>query len=259
MHNERENCHKTSETIPFRLNWATIFFLLPALENYLPGNPTENRRAFSILLFRFIHVQQVNAYIWNNTRKDGGFFPMESNNMPQRPQPKRPQKPPEPPAPLYACPDPYPPIEVDCVNPHYAQILKISFASSKSETTAVMQYAYQSWVLHTEFSEIANVMHHVAMVEMHHLEILGRLIDLLGGTPSYSCIQRNRQFPWNATMVFYGRMVRQMMQNNIAAEQDAIRQYQKQIQMIQDCHIQEILKRIIQDEELHIELFKKYL
>ena len=60
-------------------------------------------------------------------------------------------------------------------------------------------------------------------------------------------------------MVFYGRMVRQMMQNNIAGEQEAIRQYRKQIQIIQDCHIQEILKRIILDEELHIELFKKYL
>ena len=50
-----------------------------------------------------------------------------------------------------------------------------------------------------------------------------------------------------------------MMQNNIAGEQEAIRQYRKQIQIIQDCHIQEILKRIILDEELHIELFKKYL
>ena len=67
---------------------------------------------------------------------------MESN-MPQRPQPKRPQKPPEPPAPLYACPDPYPPIEVDCVNPHYAQLLKISFASSKSETTAGGRFFYK--------------------------------------------------------------------------------------------------------------------
>ena len=144
-------------------------------------------------------------------------------------------------------------------NPHYAQILKNSLASSKSETTAVMQYTYQSWVLAAEFSEIADTMQHISMVEMHHLQMLGRLIDLLGGTPSYCCVQRNRQFPWNATMVFYGRMVRQMMQNNIAGEQEAIRQYRKQIQIIQDCHIQEILKRIILDEELHIELFKKYL
>ena len=153
-------------------------------------------------------------------------------NMSQHSQPtRRPTKPPEAPAPLYACSEPYPPIKVEQPNPHYAQILKNSLASSKSETTAVM----------------------------HHLQMLGRLIDLLGGTPSYCCVQRNRQFPWNATMVFYGRMVRQMMQNNIAGEQEAIRQYRKQIQIIQDCHIQEIIKRIILDEELHIELFKKYL
>ena len=181
-------------------------------------------------------------------------------NMSQHSQPtRRPTKPPEAPAPLYACSEPYPPLKVEQPNPHYAQILKNSLASSKSETTAVMQYTYQSWVLAAEFSEIADTMRHISMVEMHHLQMLGRLIDLLGGTPSYCCVQRNRQFPWNATMVFYGRMVRQMMQNNIAGEQEAIRQYRKQIQIIQDCHIQEILKRIILDEELHIELFKKYL
>lgn len=183
-------------------------------------------------------------------------------NMPQQRIPQQKQQPPkqqEPPRTLYAAPDPYPAIEVDGPNPHYAQMLKMSLASPKSETTSVTQYVYQSWVLQSEFPEMSEAMHQVAKVEMHHLDIMGRLIDCLGGTPSYSCIQRNRQMPWNGSMVFYARMVRQMMQNNILAEQDAIRQYSKQIQMIQDVHVKAILGRIILDEELHIHLFKKYL
>ena len=184
-------------------------------------------------------------------------------NIPQSKQPMR-QKPPcppppEPKRPEYAAPDPYPSIQVDGPNPHYAQMLKMSLASPKSETTSITQYVYQSWVLQSEFPEISDVMHHVAMVEMHHLDMLGRLIDCLGGTPSYSCIQRNRQIPWNGSMVFYARMVRQMMQNNILAEQDAIRQYNKQIQTIQDSNVRDVLERIILDEEVHIKIFKQDL
>ncbi|BCI60285.1 ferritin-like domain-containing protein [Solibaculum mannosilyticum] len=170
-------------------------------------------------------------------------------------QPGRPDN-----APRYAAPEPYPSIQVCGPNKKYAQMLKIDLACPQSELTAVTQYVYQSWQLDPKLSQVSNTMRHVAMVEMHHLDMLGQLIVLLGGNPTFSCRQQGRQIIWDGGMVTYCHdSLAQMMKENIAAEEFAIETYQRQIKCIDDPNIVAILQRIILDEKVHLEIFHQYL
>lgn len=154
---------------------------------------------------------------------------------------------------------PYPPIQVAEPNLQYAQLLAIDLASAQSEITSIMQYVYQSWRLHGPYQKVGEVMECIARVEMHHMEILGKLITLLGGDPKYMSVQHNCPTIWQANMVAYSGNLRQMMQQNIVLEQAAINTYLRQCQMIQDPCIQAILQRIIEDEKVHLAIFHKYL
>lgn len=154
---------------------------------------------------------------------------------------------------------PYPPVEVEGPNLQYARMLAIDFASGKSEMTSVTQYVYQSWVLAPQFAEVAETMHCIAMVEMHHLDILGNLITLLGGNPQYYAAPARRPMVWNGNMVNYSQTVAMAMRQNMALEKAAIDTYRRQAAVIQDAHIVAILNRIIQDEDVHMRIFRKYL
>lgn len=50
-----------------------------------------------------------------------------------------------------------------------------------------------------------------------------------------------------------------MLQADIAAEKDAIEQYQMHIKMIQDDCVDAVLARIIKDEEYHIMLLRNLM
>ena len=56
-----------------------------------------------------------------------------------------------------------------------------------------------------------------------------------------------------------GRLSTKMIQADIAAEKDAIEQYQMHIKMIQDDCVDAVLARIIKDEEYHIMLLRNLL
>nr|WP_317413190.1 demethoxyubiquinone hydroxylase family protein [uncultured Solibaculum sp.] len=160
----------------------------------------------------------------------------------------------------YSASEPYPPIQVCGPNKKYAQMLKVDLACPQSELTAITQYTYQSWQLDQKLSQVSNTMRHIAMVEMHHLDILGQLIVLLGGNPTYSCRQQGRQIIWNGGMPNYCHdSLAQIMKENIAAEEFAIEIYQRQIKCIEDPNIVAILQRIILDEKVHLEIFHHYL
>lgn len=154
--------------------------------------------------------------------------------------------------------NPYPKVAVQEQNLSYAQQLSTSFASSKGELTTITQYLYQSWTLDNCPSDFVAGLKHIAYTEMTHFSLLGELITQLGGNPIYRSFQYNRPILWNASMVPYYTTFTKVVHNNIASEQVAIDQYQQHITMIQDSGITAVLQRIIQDEQEHIEWFKRY-
>lgn len=158
-----------------------------------------------------------------------------------------------------ASPEPYPPITVEASNRQYAQLLRYDLASSHSEFTSLAQYVYQSWILEASYPQIAETMHRIAVVEMRHLNMIGKLILLLGGVPLYSVAQNNRNVAWNGGMVQYQGAVSTCMKNNIVMERTAIDNYQKQMARMKDECVRAVLSRIVEDEEVHIQIFSKFL
>lgn len=166
---------------------------------------------------------------------------------------------------IYKCayPAPYPEIRVMGLNHNYAMLLLEDYAGSVSEFSAITQYVYHNFVLKPEYGELADLLECIALVEMHHLEILAETIFKLGVDPLYRTIETNgtERF-WNANFVFYGAGLCDRLMADIASEWAAITNYRKHQQMISDPYVKQILERIILDEFHHIKLLnevaKKY-
>lgn len=158
--------------------------------------------------------------------------------------------------PLVAASEPYPKIEVSKPNLRYAHILSQDFASAKGEMTAIFEYLYQHWILGNIDSEFAKLLARIAVVEMHHLDILGQLIVLLGGTPQCASIQHNRPIVWNGGMMNYTKQLKDMLTFNLYLEQSAIDAYTAHARGIEDPNVSAILLRIVQDERIHLQIFQ---
>ena len=153
---------------------------------------------------------------------------------------------------------PYPPLRVAEKNLKYAQILHNDFAGQCGEATAVMQYEFQSFAL-VDQEKLATALHYIGIVEMTHLEMLGKLITLLGGVPRYTGFSRGRPYYWTAQTVDYTLKPRELLINNLYGERVAIANYRQSMAWINDDNINAVLRRIILDEEHHIELFTSLL
>lgn len=147
---------------------------------------------------------------------------------------------------------PYPQIEVE-TNLPLAKMLMPLYAGINSETTAVMTYTYQSYVT-PSFKEISSILENIAIVEMRHHEILGKLIFALGGYPVIGA----RQY-WNGSMANYTLNPKKFLKQNIEAERNAISNYEQTILAIDNENVKSILARIILDEEVHVKIFEKLL
>ncbi|HCC34848.1 MAG TPA: hypothetical protein DEQ02_04155 [Ruminococcaceae bacterium] len=159
----------------------------------------------------------------------------------------------------YRADAPYPkPIELP-VNPRYARILMSDYSGNVSELTAINQYIYH----HLEFGRlntgIAKCLRSIAMVEMHHLELLGECIIRLGVAPRYYSETANRLRYWNAGFVRYGRKPREMLEMDLRAERGSIRGYEQTMRRIEHPGIVRLIKRIIEDEKLHAGILEDLL
>ncbi len=152
----------------------------------------------------------------------------------------------------YASELPYPSIDVD-KNVAESKMLMPSYAGSASELTAILTYAFQSYIT-PRYPEIAKAMEGVAMVEMHHHELLGKAIYALGGYP----VMGARTW-WNGSYANYTLDPKKYLLENIRSEKNAIVNYERTILNLTDESVKTLLGRIIIDEEIHIKVFKDLL
>ena len=143
---------------------------------------------------------------------------------------------------------PYPDIKVEKENIEYAKLLMYPYASMVSEDTATHLYMYQSFILD---NNIGKILENIAIVEMHHLEMLAKTINLLGLKPEY----KSNDIPWTSNYVNYNTNLKDILKINIEAETLAIKNYQNLIKVINDKYIKKMLERIIVDEEIHLKIF----
>lgn len=150
---------------------------------------------------------------------------------------------------------PYPDVTVERKNPLEAKKLMNDYGGRESETTAIMSYVYQSYVLKDAYPEIAEALEQIGITEMLHHELLGRTIFNLGGFP----VIGGRNNYWNGSFVGYSTDVKRILEWDIAGEEQAIFNYKRTIQQLTDNAVIALIERIILDEELHVDTLKALL
>lgn len=151
---------------------------------------------------------------------------------------------------------PYPPVRAEGKNLLYARTMLDNQSGSDSEMSAVSLYFYNH-LMTFEDQEAALVFHKISIVEMHHLEIFGALALQLGENPRLWTQGANRKVYWTPAYNRYPVQMDQLLYHSILQEQKAVEKYEGQLKWITDRNIQDNLKRIIQDEQLHVRILTK--
>ena len=153
---------------------------------------------------------------------------------------------------------PYPEIRVEEKNAYYADLLSQDYAGEVSETTASLLYSYQHFDMFKDNKNFSDIVEEISIVEMKHLEMLGKTIKLLGKEPVYKTCEASRGdcIMWNANYVDYSISLKDMLKVDIYSEKTAIKTYEHHKKMINDKYIKQMLDRIILDEKRHLEIFQ---
>lgn len=152
----------------------------------------------------------------------------------------------------YASDLPYPEIIVD-ENVAESKILMPSYSGVAGELTAILTYAFQSYIT-LNLPELKETLEGIAKTEMRHHELLGTTITKLGGFP----VMGARNY-WNGSFVNYTLDPKKFLAQNIMAEENAIKNYERTILNLSSPSVKMLIERIILDEQVHIEDFRELL
>jgi len=148
---------------------------------------------------------------------------------------------------------PYPSAEISDPDNRTAQLLLDAFADGgNAEFTAIAQYIHHHMTIEQE--DVANIELCISLVEMKHLELLGTMIESLGGDPRYW--RTNRAY-WTGGNVGYGDTLCEKLTLDIFSEQEAIAGYEALLRMIDNSQVRTVLRRILEDELIHLSLFTR--
>lgn len=148
---------------------------------------------------------------------------------------------------------PYPEIQVQRKNPSCVDLLTIDYGGSVSEMTAITQYISHENRMFCSNCVIAKTLLGIAMAEMIHLQKLGELITLLGGSVDFVARYRGGKHKlWTPEYITCPEDARKILLVNLEAEKGAINQYRMHMRMINDGCVNAVLARIVRDEEYHI-------
>lgn len=155
---------------------------------------------------------------------------------------------------------PYPPVQAKSCCKEYARAMLSNIGSDNSEMGAVSLYFYDSVILNPQYKSFAQCFHDISIVEMRHLNIFATLACQMGLDPRLWSLGNNQKCCyWTPAYNCYSQNVREVIENAIKREQEAIQQYVRQAETIQDTNIVQNLERIILDERHHIEIFRSML
>ena len=151
---------------------------------------------------------------------------------------------------------PYPEVEVAEKNYAYAGMIAEAYAGRESELTAILQYSDQDFLKHSADPDLSDILSGIAKVEMHHLDLLGCLLVELGSLPVYA--GRRRQM-FSAGAVNYETDPVRFLNADLEGEYAAIDYYRYINARIEDVSINRLIDRIIEDEKVHVKIFKTLL
>ena len=103
---------------------------------------------------------------------------------------------------------------------------------------------------------MSKLLRDIAIVEMHHLEMLGKLICLCGGSPDFA---GGRRQWWNGSFLSYRKDLCGALLVSLGDEVAAVDAYHRAAGLIRDPKIQAVLERIAMDEALHVQLLREQI
>ncbi len=131
------------------------------------------------------------------------------------------------------------------------EILAMLQEDLSDEMGAIIQYMWQHVSARgLESAEIRDRFHAASIDEMKHAEQIAERIDELGGTPNI-----------NVGPISSGGDLEKMLRDNLAAEEEAVERYTKQIQDIgmSDPTTRRLLEDILAEEERHLNEWRTLL
>ena len=138
--------------------------------------------------------------------------------------------------------------------------LKKAYCGQVSELSCITKYIYEHIYLDDNFKEIKQALKKIAIIEMHHLEIVGTMIKKCDLAPTYTYLNKvNNESYWESNLISYEINIPLFLKENIKDEQQAIKLYQEIKDKANDPIVDKILDRIILDEENHIKIFEAIL
>lgn len=157
---------------------------------------------------------------------------------------------------IFSDPAPYPPVQVCGVNQSYARAMLANIGSGNSEMSSLSLYFYNSIITRQIQEEVSECFHKISIVEMRHLDIFGELARLLGADPRLWYNTGRRAVYWSPCHNKYPKELPFLLKNSIHGEMQAIEQYRRQANWIEDENITAIINRIILDEEHHVTVLR---
>lgn len=152
---------------------------------------------------------------------------------------------------------PYPQIKITKKNSQYAKLLLSDYAGEVSELTSMNLYLYQSIFAKDPHNTYSEIVKGIFKVEVHHLIILGKTINLLGYPPTFKAPNRyNEIIPWTSEHLNTTNKLKEMLKEDIRNEEKTILNYTNHLYIINDKNLKEILERIILDEKQHLKCFE---
>ena len=150
---------------------------------------------------------------------------------------------------------PYPPVKIVKQNLQTAKLLSHVYASNESELTQILTYVYQRIILEKTDKDIAKILLDISKIEMHHLFLLGQVINSLGAPPIYADCNFDLKTYWNGNDVYYDCDLKTILEIDIESEKKSIHDYQMILNVIDDYYIKNLIERIILDEQIHLQIF----
>lgn len=151
---------------------------------------------------------------------------------------------------------PYPAVCSLRPNACYAELLSGTFGGPGSESTAIAQYTAHNFYT-ADYPEINFAYRCITSVEMLHLNFLGNLIRDLGKHPKFMTYETNCF--WRGDYPVYAYELPSILRSDLEGEQGAVAHYKRLVSQIDCPDIQALLRRIILDEQKHIEILSGFL
>ena len=156
--------------------------------------------------------------------------------------------------------EPWPPVAVQGTCPAWAEMMLSNVGGRNSEMSAVAHYRYNRLVSMEAQPALSELFHKISMVEMHHMDTFAHLAMLLGAEPRLWHCCGNKMKYWSPGYVEYCFCsLREMVQKNLEEELAAIQKYNAQAACIGDPNVVATLRRVVKDEEEHVETWREVL